>query len=262
MKWGGEMKTYTGETFYFPHSGKRGVVLLHAYTGNSNDVRMLGRRLNVAGYTVVGPLFTGHGGDPRNILTKGSPDEWWDDTRMAILNLRDSGVDQIAIFGLSLGGLFATRALEEDPALVGGGIFASPITTWGRSNVPEYFPKLAAKYYRQHGVEPELIDERLYWLGERLPGQLTAIQKMTKELDRHLDQIKQPFFIAQGGKDEMIDPQSGEQLRTRLQAQGTPVDYHYYPNATHLLTVNSAHRQLFADVEQYLQNLFEVRNDK
>lgn len=256
------MKTYTGETCFFPHSGKRGVILLHAYTGNSNDVRMLARHLNWAGYTVCAPLFTGHGGDPRKILQTGNPDEWWDDTRMAIFRLKDYGLAQIAIFGLSLGGLFATKALEEDPSLAGGGVFASPITSWGATNVPEYFPRLAAKYYRQHGLAPDLIQERLNWLDARLPQQLGAIQQLTKELDQRLGQIKRPFFIAQGGADEMIDPRSGATLRDKLQAQGTPVDYHYYPTATHLLTVNSAHRQLFNDVEHFLNNLFEVQNDK
>ena len=84
---------------------------------------------------------------------------------------------------------------------------------------------------------------------------------MTKQLDANLDRIHQPFFIAQGGRDEMIDPQSGAQLANRLRAQGTPVDYHFYPNATHLLTVNTAHRQLFSDVNDYLQRLFEVSDD-
>ena len=59
----------------------------------------------------------------------------------------------------------------------------------------------------------------------------------------------------------MIDPQSGAQLADRLRAQGTTVDYHFYPDATHLLTVNTAHRQLFADVLDYLQKLFEVSDD-
>ena len=107
-----------------------------------------------------------------------------------------------------------------------------------------------------------MIQERLNWLGARLPQQLGAIQQLTKELDQRLGQIKRPFFIAQGGADEMIDPRSGTTLRDKLQAQGTPVDYHYYPTATHLLTVNSAHRQLFSDVEHFLNNLFEVQNDK
>ena len=96
---------------------------------------------------------------------------------------------------------------------------------------------------------------------ERLPKQLAQIQIMTHQICDHLDQIHQPFFIAQGGADELIDPASGLQLKTRLQADGVTVDYHYYPTATHLLTVNTAHRQLFADVGKYLQNLFEVSSN-
>lgn len=252
------MKTYSGESFYFPHSGKRGVILLHAYTGNSNDVRMLGRQLNWQGYTVFAPLFSGHGGDPKKVLDSQGPADWWDDTRMAIFRLRDSGVDQIAIFGLSLGGLLATKALEYDPQLLGGGVFASPITSWSVSNVPEYFPKIAAHYYQQQKMNPMLIDEKVAKLTTRLPRQLAAIQEMAHDICDHLDQVHRPFFIGQGGADEMIDPQSGAQLRDRLLSYGTPVDYHFYPEATHLLTVNSAHRQLFGDVEKYLQNLFEV----
>ena len=254
------MKTYTGEPFYF-NGGRPAVILLHAYSGNSNDVRMLGRTLQKHGYTVYAPVFTGHGGDPCRILRDGDPDAWWEDTQLAIRRLRDSGHDQLAIFGLSLGGLFATRALENDAQLSGGGVFASPITTMGQSNVPEYFQRLAMNYYRKEQTPQAAVDDKMAWIKEHLPAQLAAIQAMTKQLDADLDQIHQPFFIAQGGRDEMIDPQSGAQLADRLRAQGTTVDYHFYPDATHLLTVNTAHRQLFADVLDYLQKLFEVSDD-
>lgn len=254
------MKTYTGESFYFPR-GPQGVILLHAYSGNSNDVRMLGRELERHGYTVYAPLFSGHGGDPRKILQVGGPEAWWADTQLAIRRLRDNGINQIAIFGLSLGGLLATRALENDAKLAGGGTFASPITSWGRSNVPAYFPRLAKDYYQRVHENPAQIKQNLAWIEQHLPQQLAAIQAMTREIDQQLAKIHQPFFIAQGGKDEMIDPRSGEELAHRLQVQHIPVDYHFYPQATHLLTVNTAHRQLFTDVLNYLQNLFEVSND-
>lgn len=254
------MKTYTGESFYF-NGGRQGVILLHAYSGNSNDVRMLGRELQKNGYTVYGPLFTGHGGDPVRIIRDGDPEEWWADTQVAIRRLRDNGISQLAVFGLSLGGLLATRALENDPGLAGGGIFASPITTWGASNVPAYFPKLALDYYRREKTPADEVRTKMAWIKDHLPDQLAKIQAMSRELDDHLPNIRHPFFIAQGGKDEMIDPQSGQQLARRLTAQGTPVDYHFYPGATHLLTVNTAHRQLFTDVLKYLQKLFEVSDD-
>lgn len=254
------MKTYNGDSFFFKN-GHNGVILLHAYSGNTNDVRMLGRELDRHGYTVYAPLFTGHGGDPCNILKDGSTAAWWDDTKLAICRMHDAGVDQLAIFGISLGGLFAARALEYDDTLKGGGAFSSPITTWGRSNVPEYFPKLAMNYYQRTQTPPEAAKEKLAWIDRHLPAQLADIQQMAKQLDRNLNKIHQPFFISQGGKDEMIDPRSGAELAASLRAQGTPVDYCYYPDATHLCTVNSAHRQLFSDVLDYLQKLFEVTND-
>lgn len=254
------MKTYPGEPFYF-NGGRPAVILLHAYSGNSNDVRMLGRALQKHGYTVYAPVFTGHGGDPCRILSDGNPDAWWEDTQLAIRRLRDSGHDQLAIFGLSLGGLFATRALENDQQLRGGGVFASPITSWGRSNVPEYFPRLAMNYYHREQTPAATVATKMAWIKDHLPAQLAVIQAMTKQLDANLDRLHQPFFIAQGGHDEMIDSDSGAQLAQRLRDQGTPVDYHFYPNATHLLTVNTAHRQLFNDVNDYLQKLFEVSDD-
>ncbi len=48
------------KTLYGKH-GKRAVLLLHAYSGSPNDVRMLCRFLEKSEYTVYAPLFEGHG---------------------------------------------------------------------------------------------------------------------------------------------------------------------------------------------------------
>lgn len=251
------MEVSSGKPFLFPH-GRYGVILLHSYTSSSADVRMLARHLERQNYTIYAPVFSGHGGDPLTVLKTGNPEEWWEDTQFAIRRLKDLGMQKIAIFGLSLGGLLATKALENDPSLAGGGVFASPVTTWGQSNVPEIFPKLATEYYQKEGLTPSEITQRISEIKKLLPKQLTEISQMTKEIDQDLSAIHQPFFIGQGGQDEMIDPASGEDLKKKLLAQGTPVDYHYYPQAGHVLTVNQAHRQLFADVTNFLQKIFEV----
>lgn len=251
------MEVSSGAPFLFPH-GRYGVVLLHSYTSSSADVRMLARHLERQNYTIYAPVFTGHGGDPLTVLEKGNPEEWWSDTQFAVRRLKDLGMKKIAVFGLSLGGLLATKALENDPTLAGGGVFASPVTSWGQSNVPQFFPQLAATYYKKSGLDEREITAQLAKIDQLLPKQLTAISQMTKKIDQDLEQLHQPFFIGQGGQDEMIDPDSGKELENRLLAQGTPVDYHYYPQAGHVLTVNSAHRQLFADVTDFLQKIFEV----
>ncbi len=61
--------------------GKRAVLLLHAYSGSPNDVRMLARFLEKADYTVYAPLFKGHGTmEPYDILQE-KAESWWADTK-------------------------------------------------------------------------------------------------------------------------------------------------------------------------------------
>ena len=45
---------------FFFEEGKRAVLLLHGFTGNSSDVRQLGRCLQKKGYTSYAPQYEGH----------------------------------------------------------------------------------------------------------------------------------------------------------------------------------------------------------
>ncbi|GEO66704.1 alpha/beta hydrolase [Levilactobacillus spicheri] len=240
----------------FFEQGPHAVILLHAYSGSSNDMRLLARRLESENYTVLAPIFTGHAtGEPADILRDGSPQKWWQDTQAAIQQLRDRGYRQIAIFGLSLGGLFATRALMEDPDLVGGGTIASPVIFKGQTNVPTAFIQMAQATYQQQGIVGTVQTQKLAWLQAHLAAQLTAIQAFADTTATHLERVHQPVFIAQGTADQMIDPRSGQWL-----AAGYPqdqIDFHEYPNAGHVLTVNSAHHALEEDILAFLHPIFE-----
>ncbi len=95
-------------------------MLLHAYSGSPNDVRMLARFLEKADYTVYAPLFKGHGTmEPYDILQE-KAESWWADTKKAIHFLQSEQFSDIAVLGLSMGGIFAVRALEEE-SVIGGG---------------------------------------------------------------------------------------------------------------------------------------------
>ena len=72
----------------FLEKGKRAVLLLHAYSGSSNDVRMLSRRLEKENYTVYSPNFSGHGTlVPEDILDQ-TTEQWWQDTQEAVAFFR------------------------------------------------------------------------------------------------------------------------------------------------------------------------------
>lgn len=244
------------EPFYFEH-GAHAVILLHAYSGSANDVRMLGRTLERANYTVYAPQFTGHATlDPQDVLTQGSPTKWWQDTQQAISFIRQKGYTKISIFGLSLGGIFATAALENDPELLGGGTFSSPLLPGDQNNVAAMFVKRSAAVFAQSGLSSEQQAARLAPIPALVATQLAAIQAFTTTtVTASLNQLHRPFFIGQGGRDELIDATVAVRLRDRLEKLGVPVDFHWYADSGHVITVNSAHHQLEQDVLTYLKTI-------
>ncbi|MGE9641735.1 alpha/beta hydrolase, partial [Escherichia coli] len=85
------------------------------------------RFLEKADYTVYAPLFKGHGTmEPYDILQE-KAESWWADTKKAIHFLQSEQFSDIAVLGLSMGGIFAVRALEEE-SVIGGGFFCSPLS--------------------------------------------------------------------------------------------------------------------------------------
>ena len=114
------------KSFFF-ENGPQAVVLMHAYSSTPNDMRMLGRALEKENYTVYAPLFRGHGTtEPEDILDASLKD-WIEDAKEAIQFLREKGYQEIAIFGLSLGGVIATKMLVDKESISAGGTFCSPM---------------------------------------------------------------------------------------------------------------------------------------
>lgn len=240
---------------FFFKGGPQAVILLHAYASSSNDVRMLGRYLQRQGYTVLAPLFTGHAtGEPEDILRQGSPDAWWQDTQAAIAELRNDGYRQISIFGLSLGGIFAMRALEVDPELLGGGSFSSPVVMGKSHHLTPEFLRLATLTYQAMKVSEEEMSAKLDWLRTNLPVQLDAVSKFASNVADQLDQIHQPVFVAQGGQDELIDASRVYDLKKQL--VNSQVSFHYYQDAGHVITVNQAHKRLEEDLNAFLKIIY------
>ncbi len=84
-----------------------------------------------------------------------------------------------------------------------------------------------------------------------LPGQLAAIDQFATTVAADLNLVKQPTFIGQAGQDELVDGQLAYQLRDAL-INAARVDFHWYDDAKHLITVNSAHHALEEDVIAFM----------
>jgi len=216
---------------YAKHS-KKAVLLLHAYSGSPNDVRMLARYLEKSEYTVYAPLFTGHGTlAPQDILAQ-KTETWWEDTKQAIHFLKAEGFSQVAVFGLSMGGIFAVRALAEQSEIIGGGCFCSPISPV-ENHVPENFER-----YERYVL--------------KLAGE-SEQEKQAAITEGKLSDIQAPVFLAQAGQDEMIDPAGVYETAKKLADKR--VTLQWYPNSKHVITVGESRKLLEKDVLEFLENL-------
>lgn len=235
---------------YFPSEGsQKAVLLLHAYTGSPMDVNMLGRLLNRQGYTVLAPLFEGHGQDNMFVFLQGRPHIWQSQTREWIQWLQQEGYEYISVFGLSMGGIFATWAMTQEAfQLTSGGVFNSPVVTPHPINIERPFMRYAQATYEKSGAKD--FDAVYTAIVDGHRQQIAALEDFKTSLYDDLAKITQPFFIAQSLQDELVDEGDAKYLQQALIHSN--VSYHEYPNCTHVITVNRHRQEFEADLVEFL----------
>lgn len=237
----------------FYESGKRAVLLFHAFTSNSKDMLSLGRALERADYTVYAPVFSGHGtGNPDDLFDYGMKD-WVQDGKDALAFLREKGYEEIAVFGLSLGGIVATTLLIEDDSLKGGGVFASPVVSGFDTRVPENFMEWYEAMKKQAGYSREEIAGQKTSAEVQLETILNGLSDHVSSLEPTYASLDKKIFIGQGDEDKMIDQQASVAFKEKLvQAD---VDFHWYKGAPHVLTTGRIGKDLQVDVLTFLSTL-------
>src|SRR5690242_2683976 len=105
-------------TDFMLEGDRRGVLLIHGLTGTPMEMRLLGKGLNSAGFTVHGMQLAGHCGDTDDLLATGWRD-WYASVERAADALR-AKVDHLFVGGLSMGALLALKLAAERPQQVAG----------------------------------------------------------------------------------------------------------------------------------------------
>src|SRR5690348_12090608 len=103
---------------FFLEGDRRGVLLIHGLTGTPMEMRLLGKGLNNAGFTVHGMQLAGHCGDTDDLLATGWRD-WYASVEQAADALL-AKVDQLFVGGLSMGALLALKLAADRPGQVAG----------------------------------------------------------------------------------------------------------------------------------------------
>ncbi|HET7522063.1 MAG TPA: carboxylesterase [Bacillales bacterium] len=244
------MKIVPPKPFTF-ESGKRAVLLLHGFTGNTADVRMLGRFLENKGYTCHAPLYKGHGVPPEELMKTG-PEDWWQDVISGYNHLKDSGHDEIAAVGLSLGGVFSLKLGYTFP-VKGIVPMCAPMTVKGLKDLKDGVDQYAREYKQYEGKDSEKVAEEMEAFRELPTDTLEGVQQLNEEVYGNIDKIDAPLFVVQARHDEMIDTKSAEMIYHKVGSEDKKIKW--YEHSTHVITLGGEKEQLHHDVFTFLQRL-------
>lgn len=232
-------------------AGPRAVLLLHGFTGNSADTRMLGRYLQKRGYTSHAPHMKGHGVPPEELVKTG-PDDWWEDVKAAYDYLRELGHEEIAVGGLSLGGVYSLKLAYNKPVK---GLFTmcSPMETQNEEKLYKGVAAYARKYKQNEQKPAEQVESEMAAFEGTQTETIRKLLGLNEEVRSNIDTIYAPVFVAQGSKDQMIDINSANVIYNAVETDHKTLKW--YEESGHVITLDKERDQLHEDIYEFLESL-------
>ena len=244
------MRVSIPKPFFF-ESGKRAVLLLHGFTGTSADVRMLGRFLEKKGYTSLAPHYKGHGVPPEELIRTG-PEDWWTDVLAGYNQLKEAGYDEIAVAGLSLGGVFSLKVGYNMP-VKGIVTMCAPMSMKTTETMYKGVLEYAKEYKKYEGKSLGLIEKEVEVLKEQGMPSLNELSELVYDVREQVDHTYAPVFVVQGTEDDVIDPDSATVIFDNVQS--TKKQLKWYEQSGHVITLGPEKNQLHEDILKFLESL-------
>ncbi|MDP4084030.1 MAG: carboxylesterase [Bacillota bacterium] len=244
------MKVTPPKPFTF-EAGNRAVLLLHGFTGNSADVRMLGRYLENKGYTCHAPHYKGHGVPPEELVHTG-PDDWWQDVLNGYEFLKNKGHEEIAVAGLSLGGVFSLKLGYTVP-IKGIIPMCAPMYIKSEEVMYQGVLEYAREYKRYEGKNQEQIELEMKVFEKTPMNTLQALQGLISDVREHVDMIYAPTFVVQARHDHMINTESANIIFNKVESDFKELKW--FEESGHVITLDKERDQLHEDVYSFLERL-------
>lgn len=256
--------------------GRSGVLLIHGLTGTPSEMRLVGKGLNRAGFSVYGMQLAGHCGDVPDLLATGWKD-WYASVVAAAERFRGE-VDHLFVAGLSMGAVLALKLAADRPDWVRGvGVYGATfrydgwaIPWYGRLSflLPLVTRFGLGKNLMVHESEPYgLRDERLraqisgLMLGgdsaaAGLPGNpwpsLGQMYEMAAVVRRELPKVTAPCFVAHATEDDVA---SLENAYLVARSVSGPVEMLLLEDSYHMITVDRERRTLSQRSADFFSNI-------
>jgi carboxylesterase len=210
------------ESFYFPGTNGKAVLLIHGWTDVSYEMRRLGKYLNENGYTAFGPMLSGHGTKPED-LENVRWEDWMEDVSSAYDKLSKEH-EKVYIIGTSMGSNLAVMLAKDKKDVSGLVLMAMPYKIKREKisaflgNIVKYFKKYLRKYYPPtfgaSTTVTRLISYQTYPISSAF-----EVYKLIKISRRELSKITQPCFMLQSTSDHIVAKNSLEKIYERINSK-------------------------------------------
>ena len=257
---------------------RTGVLLIHGLTGTPNEMRIVGRGLNRAGFTVYAMQLAGHCGDEAD-LNKTTWQDWYKSVEEAAFKLREQ-VDHVFVAGLSMGALLSLKLAAEHPEFVEGvGVYGVTfnydgwsmplwakhlffLLTWlKRFNL---FQKTSFLEQPPYGLKDERIratvaesmasgdSTQAGLAGNPFPA-LAEMQKLAAIVRKELPKVHSPCLILHSSHDDIADINTNAKVvesNVSAPTKFVPLDDSY-----HMITIDRQRRQVIEESIDFFEKI-------
>lgn len=226
---------------FFYEGNDVGVLVSHGFTGTTQSMAYIGKRLAAEGFTVYGPRLTGHGTAPED-MQKATYQQWINDVESGLEQLKEK-CKTIFVTGLSMGGTLTLYVAQNHPDIAG----IMPINA--AVHMPDfeaYYNSLLGKKEFVDGIGSDIKAEGIQELAYaktpvKAMGELVQLLKIVHD---DLEKITIPTLILSSTEDHVVPPENAQIIYDRIQSENKNIVY--LEESYHVATLDND-KSLIAD---------------
>jgi carboxylesterase len=270
----------TPHEFVMPGAGRHaraGVLLVHGLTGTPAEMRVLGKGLNKAGFTVYAVQLAGHCAGMDDLVATRWGD--WLESVASGLKRFHAHVDQVVVAGLSMGALLALAVAEDQPGQVAGVCALSTTFRYDGWSIPLYtrlaflLPLLRRLgigrrrvFMEQppYGIKDDALRARIVRqmhsgdsAAAGLPGNpwwsIIELRRLSAHVRRRLHLLRAPCLALHAKQDDISAPGNAQDI-ARL-ARNAPVELALLDNCYHMIPIDRERRAVIAKMTDFLTRI-------
>jgi esterase/lipase/1-acyl-sn-glycerol-3-phosphate acyltransferase len=235
-----------------------GVVLVHSYLANPEEVRQLACYLSGRGIWVYVPRLAGHGTGPKD-LEKRTYEEWLEavETGYAIISTL---CEKVILGGMSVGGCLALNLASRVKGIAGvfavcpplalhdfSAEFMPSIDVWNRILAKIKGNSLEDPFFEFLPDDPGMSYDRNPVFGVREVGRLLD------HLRLKLEKIENPILIIQASDNPVVDQKGSRQLFDQLGSKRKI--YNLVESARHIIVNGQGSGKVHRMIENFIRDL-------